>query len=190
MGRMFRNMGSTRKQEQYWPGFFVQLNLKQATGQKEDYAQIVIRGDELGHEVPGPKITQAGWWTLGMSFTSDGRVHYYVREGVGNLTAKDHVYSGLPYGYRCEQTSTYFFNIVNQDDGRSWSTRWIVDDPKVYVATGSYRPSATPQVVQNPAPAQAPAAIPATPAAQPVPTAPAQVPMLSLIHISEPTRRS
>jgi len=26
-----------------------------------------------------------------------------------------------------------FFNIVNMDDGRSWSTEWIVDDPEIFV---------------------------------------------------------
>lgn len=166
MGRLFKNMGTSRKLEQYWPGFFIQLNTKQATQQKEDFAQIVIRGDVNGHEVPGPKITHEGWWTMGMTFTPDGKVHYYAKEGVQNLTARDHLYSGYPYGYNCEQTSTFFFNIVNQDDGRTWSTRWIVDDPKVYVASGSYRPPVQPQVAQQPAAttAQAPGA--QTPAAQ------------------------
>ncbi|WP_010582663.1 hypothetical protein [Schlesneria paludicola] len=170
MGRLFKNMGSFKKQEQYWPGFFIQLNTKQMTGEKEDYATILIRSDERGHDVPGPKITHAGWWTLGLSITSDGKVHYYAHEGVANLTARDHLYSNYPYGYHCEQTSTYFFNIVNQDDGRTWSTRWIVDDPKVYVATGNYRPSAQPQVTQQPAAAQPQtAAKPATPAPATVP---------------------
>lgn len=173
MGRLFKNMGSFKKQEQYWPGFFIQLNTKQMTGEKEDYATILIRSDERGHDVPGPKITHAGWWTLGLTITSDGKVHYYAHEGVANLTARDHLYSNYPYGYRCEHTSTYFFNIVNQDDGRTWSTRWIVDDPKVYVATGSYRPSVQPQVTQQPAaaPTQTAAAKPAAPAAVAAPVA-------------------
>ncbi len=151
VGRFFKNFGSLKKQEQYWPGFFIQLNTKQMTGQKEDSAILLMRGDELGHDIPGPKITHAGWWTLGMTFTPDGKVHYYAHEGVANLTARDHLYSNFPYGYKCEQTSTYFFNIVNQDDGRTWSTRWIVDDPKVYVATGNYRPPVPQQVAQKPA---------------------------------------
>lgn len=168
MGRFFKNVASMRKQEQYWPGFFIQLNMKNMTGAQEDSAVILIRSDERGHEVPGPKITKPGWWTLGMSFTPDGRVHYYAHEGVANLTAKDHLYSNFPYGYKCETTTTYFFNIVNQDDGHSWSTRWIVDDPKVYVASGGYRPTVQPQVAQKPA-------APATPAATTAQT-PAQAP--------------
>ena len=165
-GRFFKNFGSHKKQEQYWPGFFIQLNTKESTGQKEDSAVFLIRSDERGHEVPGPKITHEGWWTLGMSFTPDGKVHYYVREGVGNLTSKDHVYSSYPYDYRCEQTSCFFFNVVNQDDGRTWSTRWIVDDPKAYVATGTYRPTVTPQTAQTPKPAATVQTQPAQPTAK------------------------
>jgi hypothetical protein len=165
MGRFFKKFGSQKKLEQYWPGFFIQLNMKNMTGQKEDFATILIRSDDRGHEVPGPNITKPGWWTLGMSFTSDGKVHYYGHEGVANLTAKDHLYSGFPYGYHCEQTSTYFFNIVNQDDGHTWSTRWIVDDPKVYVATGNYRPPVQQQAANTPpatVQSQPPAAKPIT----------------------------
>ena len=150
VGRLFKSFGTSKKLEQYWPGFFIQLNLKQKSGQKEDFAMILIRSDQNGNDVPGPKITRPGWWTLGMTITPDGRVHYYAHEGVERLTARDHLYSNFPYGYRCEQTSTFFFNIVNQDDGRTWSTRWIVDDPKVYVATGTYRAPAPQQVVKKP----------------------------------------
>lgn len=176
VGKFFKNVKMSKKLEQYWPGFFIQLSLKEKSGQKEDFAQLVIRGDQLGHEVPGPKITRPGWWTLGLSFTPDGRVHYYAHEGVANLTARDHLYSGLPYGYRCEQTSTFFFNIVNQDDGRSWSTRWIVDDPKVFVATGSYRPPVQQQVVKQPA---TPAAAPQTATAAPVQPMPVTPPVVA-----------
>lgn len=181
VSRFFKSFNNISKREQYWPGFFLQLNLKEKSGQKEDFAQIVMRSDDRGHEVAGPKITHEGWWTFGMSFTPDGKVHYYAKEGVGNLTQKDHLYSSFPYGYKCEQTSTYFFNIVNQDDGHTWSTRFIVDDPKVYMATGSYRPSAQLQAaLQKPAAAatatgpKLPVATPPVAIAKPVLTAPVQ----------------
>ena len=74
-----------------------------------------------------------GWWTLGMSVTPDGQVHYYAKKGVENLTRKDYLYSSLPYGYRAEKFATLFYNVVNNDDGRTWTTKWIVDDPAVYV---------------------------------------------------------
>ena len=185
MGRFFKSMKSAKKLEQYWPGFFIQLNLKEKSGQKEDSAMLVIRGDQLGHEVPGPKITHPGWWTLGMSFTPDGKVHYYAHEGVADLTAKDHLYSGFPYGYRCEQTSTFFFNIVNQDDGRSWSTRWIVDDPKVYVASGTYRPSVQQQMAKKPTPA--PAAAPQTAVTTPTQPADPKAPVVAAQPATTPT---
>ena len=40
----------------------------------------------------------------------------------------------MPYGYHAELLETFFFDIVNMDDGKTWSTPWIVDDPMVYVA--------------------------------------------------------
>lgn len=186
VGRLFRTGGTSKEIEQYWPGFFIQFNGKnhpQHTTQNT--ATILIRSGERGEDIPGPVITRPGWWTLGMTITSDGKVHYYGHEGVANLTSKDHLYSNFPYGYKCLQTSTYFFNVVNQDDGKTWSTRWIVDDPKVYVATRPYTPPA--QVAKLPVqpisqvkpvapPATAPAAgTPAVtaPVAPPATTAPA-----------------
>ena len=151
-GKFFRTGGTSREMEQYWPGFFIQFNAKnhpQHAG--KNTASILIRSGERGQDIPGPVILNEGWWTLGMTITPDGKVHYYGHEGVANLTAKDHLYSNFPYGYTCLQTSTYFFNVVNQDDGRSWSTRWIVDDPKVYVATGAYVPQQVPQTALLPA---------------------------------------
>lgn len=165
VGRLFRTGGTSKEIEQYWPGFFIQFNGKnhpQHTTQNT--ATILIRSGERGEDIPGPVITRPGWWTLGMTITSDGKVHYYGHEGVANLTSKDHLYSNFPYGYKCLQTSTYFFNVVNQDDGKTWSTRWIVDDPKVYVATRPYTPPA--QVAKLPVQpiSQVKPVAPATPA--------------------------
>ncbi|ODA29663.1 hypothetical protein [Planctopirus hydrillae] len=130
-GRLRRNSTPAKKLENYWPGFFVQFNRK-ADGYQEDHAILLLRSGSRGEDVPGPKITQPGWWTLGMSFTPDGQVHYYAHPGVEDLKASDHLYSSFPYSYRCEQVNTFFFNIVNMDDGKTWSTRFIVDDPKIY----------------------------------------------------------
>lgn len=202
MGKIFRTGGTSREIEQYWPGFFFQFNGKnhpQHAGQNT--ATILIRSGERGEDIQGPIITKSGWWTLGMTFTPDGKVHYYGHEGVANLTSKDHLYSNYPYGYKALQSSTFFFNVVNQDDGKTWSTRWIIDDPKVYVATRPYTPPAqtagvpaqkisqtkpiegtpatTPAATTPAAPAQpaapvtAPAAVPATPAAPATPAQPA-----------------
>ena len=72
-----------------------------------------------------------------MSFTPDGMVHYYARPGVEELTAEDYITSQFPYGYRCERFRTFFYNVVNGDNGKTWSTTWIVDDPKVYVGAAA-----------------------------------------------------
>ncbi len=207
-GKFFRTGGTTREIEQYWPGFFFQYNAKTHPQHTDkNTATILIRSGERGQDISGPTILREGWWTLGMTITPDGRVHYYGHEGVEKLTAKDHLYSNFPYGYKCLQTSTYFFNVVNQDDGRSWSTRWIIDDPKVYVATGSYTPrQQAPQTAQVPAqpvsqtkpaqpdaapaatvpvPAVTPAVPPATPAAIP-PATPTSTPALQATPTSTP----
>jgi hypothetical protein len=133
-GGFLRSSRSMRKTEPYWPGMFIQFVTKRDGRAQEDSAHILIRSDEQGRDLMGPKLKPSTWYTLGMSVTPDGRVHYYVREGVENLTAKDHVSSLLPYGYNAELVHTFFFNVVNQDDGRSWSTKWIVDDPSFYMA--------------------------------------------------------
>ena len=71
---------------------------------------------------------------LGMSVTGDGRCHFYGKPGVENLTSKDHLYTSFPYGYQAEYFATHFFNSCNQNDGKTWSTPIIVDDPAVYVS--------------------------------------------------------
>jgi len=122
---------SVQKSESYWPGFFIEFHSSHDPRFAKDEAVLLIRGDNGGREVRGPKMTP-GWWTLGMSVTGDGRVHYYVRQGVENLRRQDHLYSSFPYSYRAERFATHFFNSVNQNDGRTWSTAFIIDDPAVY----------------------------------------------------------
>jgi hypothetical protein len=124
----------TAKDDTAWPGMFICFYSKKDSGAKEDSAQFIIRADQMGQDVAGPRITKGGcWYTMGMSFGANGQVNYYVKEGVENLTAKDHVASYFPYGSRCEQLETFFFDLVNMDDGHSWSTQWIVDDAFLYL---------------------------------------------------------
>lgn len=124
-----------RKEEPYWPGMFIQFNSKTDGQNKEDSAIILIRSGERGEDLVGPRITQTGWWTLGMTFTPDGMTHFYASPGVDPLTEKDHLATTKPYGHTAEQLNTFFFNVVVQDDGRSWSTEWVVDDPTLYYYT-------------------------------------------------------
>ena len=122
---------SVKKAEAYWPGFFVQFHSSHDPRFPKDAAVLLIRGNNGGHEVGSLQLTP-GWWTLGMSFTPDGKVHYYGRQGVKNLRARDHLYSSFPYTYEAERFATHFFNSVNHNDGRTWSTPIIIDDPAVY----------------------------------------------------------
>ncbi|MEZ6132051.1 MAG: hypothetical protein R3C59_25595 [Planctomycetaceae bacterium] len=120
-----------KEQEAYWPGFFFEFHSETDPRYAEDEAVLLIRGDNNGREIKGPKLSP-GWWTFGMSVTPDGRVHYYAREGVGELRPSDHLHSGYPYSYRAEIFATHFFNSVNLYDGKTWSTPFIIDDPALY----------------------------------------------------------
>lgn len=131
-GRFFRSASTSRQVENYWPGMFIQFNSKADRAIEKDSAHILIRSGSRGEDLPGPTITEPGWWTLGMSFTPDGKVHYYAHAGTAPLTAKDHLSSQFPYSYTAMQVNTFFFNIVNMDNGRTWSTPFTIDDCEVY----------------------------------------------------------
>ena len=118
--------------EEYWPGMFVCFESSHEKRFKQDGAYLRIRGGRNGGEIMGPRITELGWWTLGLSFSPDGMVHYFASPGVDALTMDDHITSQFPYGYRTELVKTYFFNVCSRDDGKTWSTPWVIDDPKVY----------------------------------------------------------
>ena len=92
-----------------------------------------MRGDRLGRDVRSLDINEPGWWTFGMSFSEDGQIHYYAHKGIAELTADDHLMSSFPYGERCTAFNNFFFNVANMDNGHTWSTPWVIDDPKIYV---------------------------------------------------------
>lgn len=117
----------------YWPGMFILFQKGTPKNGGADYAQITVRSNGNGQDIRSTKITEPGWWTLGMSFTPDGQIHYYARAGVEDLTADDYLTSTFPYNYRCLAFDNFFFNVANWDNGQSWSTPWVIDDPKVFV---------------------------------------------------------
>ena len=126
-------LGSSRnKNETYWPGMFVEFQSKADGDAANDYAWIRVRANRSGGDFKGKQITITGWWTFGISCTADGRIHYYASPGVDDLTAEDHLTSQFPYGYRAEHFKTFFFNVCNGDDGRTWSTAWVIDDPSLF----------------------------------------------------------
>lgn len=119
--------------EPYWPGFFVLFRSETSRKHAEDHAQISFRAQRSGRDYGGPKIYESSWWTFGMSFTADGQVHYYASEGVDELTEEDHLYSSFPYGSRCLYLDNIFFNVANWENGKNWSTPWVIDDPEFFV---------------------------------------------------------
>ncbi len=127
--------GRTRDGEvdAYWPGFFILFRSKNDKRFAEDFAQINVRAQPSGRDRIGPKIYQPGWWTFGLSLTPDGKVHFYASEGVDDLTEEDHLYSSFPYGSRCLLFDNFFFNVANWENGKNWSTPWVIDDPQFFV---------------------------------------------------------
>jgi len=131
--QVFIFSSKSEKDEVYWPGLFILRGTRQENGKLIPYAYFRVRADRSGGDFLGPDIPQTGWWTLGMSFTPDGLVHYFAKPGVEELTREDYIATAMPYSYRCEEIRSFFYNVVNGDNGRDWSTDWIVDDPKLYV---------------------------------------------------------
>ncbi|MCG8451287.1 MAG: hypothetical protein MI725_17115 [Pirellulales bacterium] len=121
------------KVDAFWPGFFILFRSETDKRFNQDFAQISIRAQPSGRDKAGPKIYQHGWWTFGMSFTPDGQVHYYASEGVDDLTEEDHLYSSFPYGTRSLMFDNFFYNVANWENGKNWSTPWVVDDPEFFV---------------------------------------------------------
>ncbi|MGC1276193.1 MAG: hypothetical protein WBC44_21020 [Planctomycetaceae bacterium] len=131
--RRFLFKRTEEEAESYWPGFFLQYTRK-ADGHARDGAMWLIRGANNGGDFPGPVIQETGWWTVGMTANPNGSVSYFASPGVDNLTAADHIATTMPYGYQAERFNSLFFNITSANDGRTWSTPFVVDDPAVYTA--------------------------------------------------------
>ena len=140
-----RGSGRKPEMEPYWPGLFIYFQSETSRRYKRDSAHLIVRARESGRDYRGPEITQLGWWTLGMSVTSNGKIHYYAKPGLEDLTQADHIASHYSYGNRARYLKTYFFCVLNRDDGQTWSTPWIIDDPALYVV-----PRGTRRVAERP----------------------------------------
>lgn len=125
--------GTETTSEPYWPGMWVHFRSETDSKIDKDSAFLKVRGNRSGRDFQVRELEQFGWWTFGMSVTADGGVHYYASPGVDALTAADHLTSQYPYSFRAEQFRTFFFNACNRNDGRSWSTPFVIDDPRLYV---------------------------------------------------------
>lgn len=133
--RATHNKKKTSQKEEYWPGLFFRMENKVVDNQTKRVIRIQIRANESGQDVPGPVIEESGWYTLGMSLTANGAVHYFYRPGVDDLTSENRIASYYPYGYRVAQFETFFFNTLCRDTGRTWSTPWVVDDAFLFLST-------------------------------------------------------
>jgi hypothetical protein len=168
---------------QYWPGIFVEF--APGSGDTPDSARLRIRADRAGRDLPMRKITadELGWWTFGMSMTADGMTHFYASPGVDDLTPQDYLASHLCYGITARSLTGCFFNIFNRNDGRTWSTPWVIDDPMLHVGCVPhnqfqyrYQPEAEAEVAVRPRTAPSTQAAPQPPsrpqalATQPKPT--------------------
>ncbi len=120
----------------FWPGMFLNREFVPAGPNGQAAIERVyfwMKATDTGHRLDGPEVTQFGWWTLGMSLSPDGKVHYFAKPGVEDLTADDLIASSYPFGRHAQTFHTFFFNVCNGDDGRTWSTEFVIDDPKVFV---------------------------------------------------------
>ena len=122
-------------QEQYWPGIWIHFRSETDNNVKEDSAFLTIRGNRLGRDFVVREIPKSnfGWWTLGMSVTPNGMIHYYASPGVDELGEEDFLSSQYPYSYRAERFETLFYNFCNNNDGKTWSTPFLIDDPQLFV---------------------------------------------------------
>lgn len=138
-GGIFGGSRTVTENEPYWPGLWIHFRSKGHRGAREDSAFLSYRGDNRGRDIRCKEIPveQFGWWTLGLSVTPDGMVHYYASPGVDDLTAADHITSQFPYGFNAQRLRTFFFDVCNHNDGKTWSTPFVIDDPALYVVNSS-----------------------------------------------------
>jgi hypothetical protein len=119
--------------EPYWPGRFFLFRPGNEKKGTVDQAKLTVRAGPRGNDIRSHDVTEPGWWTLGMSFSPDGQIHYYAHAGVEDLTEDDFLMSSYPYNMKCVSFNNFFFNVANWDNGRSWSTKWVIDDPQIFV---------------------------------------------------------
>ncbi len=120
----------------FWPGIFVNMirNPKAAEDGSPYAMYMWMKASGRGTQIRGPQSTQTGWWTMGMSVSPDGKVNYFAKPGIEDLTANDMIGSDYPFGNRAVLFRNFFFNVCNGDNGRSWSGQFVIDDPTMFIA--------------------------------------------------------
>jgi len=162
--------GKKSKEEEYWPGFFLHQERGIKDGERTFQVRTWVRADGGGRDLPSLVFKPETWITLGMSVTPDGACHFFAREGIDDLTKDDCVGSHWCYGYRAHSFQTFFYNVINQDDGRNVGTPWIIDDAFLFAATPPANKvrmaNSTPPAAAQSATAQKPAGEQPKPAAR------------------------
>ncbi len=152
--------GNGSNNEEYWPGFFLHMERSLKDNERVYQMRTWVRADGAGRDLPSLTFKPASWITLGMSVTPDGACHFFAKDGINDLTREDCVGSYWCYNYRAHSFQTFFYNVINQDDGRNVSTPWIIDDACLYAATppadkvrmaGGARPATQQAAGQQPA---------------------------------------
>jgi hypothetical protein len=124
------------KYDEYWPGIFFHMQREQTKeGKMKPSILSVLRADEFGRDLPGPTFEPSSWCTLGMSMPPDGSVQFFGKPGIEDLTEKDFLGGWHCYSWRAVNFSTFFYNVINLDNGRNWGTPWTVDNAYLYAAT-------------------------------------------------------
>lgn len=127
--------GKESSNEEYWPGFFFHMERTLKNNERVYGVRAYVRADGGGRDVPSLSFEPESWITMGQSVTPDGQCHFFLRKGIEDLTKEDCVGSYWCYGYRAHSFQTFFYNVINMDDGRNVSTPWIIDDAFLYAAT-------------------------------------------------------
>jgi hypothetical protein len=127
--------GNGNNNEEYWPGIFLHMERPVKEGKQTFRVRAWIRADQHGRDMPSLTFEPETWITMGLSHTPDGQVHFFLRSGIDDLAKEDCVGSYWCYGYRAHSFQTFFFNVINMDDGRSVSSPWIIDDAMLYAAS-------------------------------------------------------
>ena len=127
---------SAPEDHHFWPGIFVNM-VRNPNAQKDGHPNGIylwMKATQRGTQIRGPISTTTGWWTMGMSVAPDGKVNYFAKPGVEELTERDMIGSDYPFGKRAILFRNFFFNVCNGDDGRSWSSQFVIDDPTLFVS--------------------------------------------------------
>ncbi len=108
-------------------------------------ARLLARlGDGISSDETVGRIDQAGWWSLGLSFGSDGVGHYFASPGTDALTAADKIYDTSRFPNRpsffappaplMDRVSISFFSLSYQGKApNALSPDFAIDEFSTYI---------------------------------------------------------